>query len=56
VKSHIIRMVELEDKRHPLSDQELVENLKALGMNISRRIIAKYRFELGILNSRLRRS
>jgi RNA polymerase sigma-54 factor len=56
VKSHIIRMIELEDKRHPLSDQELVENLKGLGMNISRRIIAKYRFELGILNSRLRRS
>jgi len=56
VKSHIIRMIELEDKHHPLSDQDLVENLKALGMNISRRIIAKYRFELGILNSRLRRS
>lgn len=56
VKSHIIRMIEGENKRHPLSDQELVENLKALGMNISRRIIAKYRFELGILNSRLRRS
>lgn len=56
VKQHIIRMIEQEDKQNPLSDQDLVEHLKNLGMNISRRIIAKYRFELGILNSRLRRS
>jgi RNA polymerase sigma-54 factor len=56
VKQHIIRMVEQENKKHPLSDQDLVEQLKYIGMNISRRIIAKYRFELGILNSRLRRS
>lgn len=55
VKGCIIRMVEAEDKRKPLSDQELVEMLKVEGLNISRRIIAKYRDELGILNSRLRR-
>ncbi len=56
VKSHLIHMIEQEDKKAPLSDQHLVELLKKEGMNISRRIIAKYRFELGILNSRLRRS
>ncbi|MDZ4181487.1 MAG: RNA polymerase factor sigma-54, partial [Candidatus Cloacimonadaceae bacterium] len=56
VKSHIIHLVENENRRKPLSDQELVELLKGDGLNISRRIIAKYRFELGILNSRLRRS
>jgi RNA polymerase sigma-54 factor len=55
VKSYIIHMVETENKKHPLSDQDLVDRLKAEGLNISRRIIAKYRFELGILNSRLRR-
>jgi RNA polymerase sigma-54 factor len=55
VKSYIIHMIEQEDKKHPLSDQELVEHLKNEGLNISRRIVAKYRFELGILNSRLRR-
>lgn len=54
-KSCIIRLIEAEDKKKPLSDQELVEMLKAEGLNISRRIIAKYRNELGILNSRLRR-
>jgi len=48
-------MVENEDKKHPLSDQELVNLLKEEGLIISRRIVAKYRFELGILNSRLRR-
>jgi len=55
VKAHITHMIEQEDKKHPYSDQELVEQLKEEGLNISRRIIAKYRFELGILNSRLRK-
>ncbi len=55
VKSHLVSMIEQEDKQHPLSDQDLVERLKAGGLNISRRIVAKYRFELGLLNSRLRR-
>lgn len=55
VKSHIIRLIESESKSNPLSDQDLVDILKGEGMNISRRIVAKYRDELGILNSRLRR-
>lgn len=55
VKTCIIRLIETENKLKPLSDQELVERLKREGLNISRRIIAKYRDELGILNSRLRR-
>lgn len=55
VKTHLIRMIETENKRKPLSDQELVERLKGDGLNISRRIITKYRDELGILNSHLRR-
>ncbi|MDD2229783.1 MAG: RNA polymerase factor sigma-54 [Candidatus Cloacimonetes bacterium] len=55
VKSKIIRMIEQENKKKPLSDQELVDRLKDEGLNISRRIITKYRDELGILNSHLRR-
>jgi len=54
-KGCIIRLIEAEDKNKPLSDQDLVESLKSEGLNISRRIIAKYRDEMGILNSRLRR-
>ncbi len=56
VKSHISRLIEIEDKNNPLSDQELVEKLHVEGLTISRRIIAKYRDEMGILNSRLRKS
>lgn len=55
VKAQISSMIEGEDKDHPLSDQDLVELLRLEGLNISRRIVAKYRAELGILNSRLRR-
>ena len=54
-KGCIIRLIEAEDKKKPLSDQKLVESLKSEGLNISRRIIAKYRDEMGILNSRLRK-
>lgn len=56
VKSNLIHLIEQEDKKHPFSDQNLVEQLKESGLNISRRIVAKYRCELGILNSRLRKS
>jgi RNA polymerase sigma-54 factor len=56
VKSYIIHMLDMEEKMHPFSDQDIVEHLKSEGLNISRRIVAKYRFELGILNSRLRRT
>jgi len=55
VKTHLIRMIEDENKRYPYSDQELVAQLKSGGLNVSRRIITKYRDEMGILNSHLRR-
>lgn len=55
VKLHIMHLVENENKKKPMSDQELVDKLKSEGLYISRRIITKYRDELGILNSHLRR-
>ena len=55
VKSQIVKLIETESKDNPLSDQELVEKLQSEGLTISRRIIAKYRDEMGILNSRLRK-
>ncbi len=55
VKSQITKLIETESKDNPLSDQELVERLLGEGLTISRRIIAKYRDEMGILNSRLRK-
>ncbi len=55
VKAQISHLIEGEDKKQPLSDQDIVDQLSLEGLNISRRIVAKYRSELGILNSRLRR-
>ncbi len=55
VQIQISEMIEKEDKRNPLSDQELVDILKERGISVSRRVIAKYREELKIPNSRLRR-
>jgi RNA polymerase sigma-54 factor len=55
VKEMIADLVNLEDRSSPLSDQELVAKLQEKGINIARRTVAKYREELGILPSNLRR-
>lgn len=55
VKNKIERLIAQEDKRHPLSDQKIADLLKAEGVRISRRTVAKYREEMGILSSALRK-
>jgi RNA polymerase sigma-54 factor len=55
VKEMIADLVAAEDKASPFSDQELVTKLQDKGINIARRTVAKYREELGILPSNLRR-
>jgi len=55
VKDMINDLIEGEDRSHPLSDQELVGKLQEKGINIARRTVAKYREELGLLPSNLRR-
>jgi RNA polymerase sigma-54 factor len=55
VKEMIAELVTGEDKAAPHSDQELVSKLQVKGINIARRTVAKYREELGILPSNLRR-
>jgi RNA polymerase sigma-54 factor len=55
VKEMIADLVAGEDKAAPLSDQEIVGQLLAKGITIARRTVAKYREELGILPSNLRR-
>jgi RNA polymerase sigma-54 factor len=54
IKSIIKRLVDLEDKRHPLSDQQITDLLVKEGIQISRRTVMKYREEVNILSSRLR--
>ena len=55
VKEMIADLVAGEDKGSPLSDQDLVARLLGKGITIARRTVAKYREELGILPSNLRR-
>jgi RNA polymerase sigma-54 factor len=56
VKKKIETLIEKENKQKPLSDQEIVEQLKTEeGMVVSRRTIAKYRDQLGIPSSTKRK-
>ncbi len=56
VKDAISDLVKVEDSRKPLSDKEIVEILSERGINIARRTVAKYRNELNILPSNMRKS
>lgn len=49
------KLVDEEDKAHPLSDDALCEKLKAMGYKLERRTVAKYRDTLNIPSSTIRR-
>jgi RNA polymerase sigma-54 factor len=55
VKKRISELIQGEDKRKPLSDQQIADLLRDGGLRISRRTVAKYREELGIPSSMARR-
>ena len=55
VKGAIDELVKTEDAKKPLSDKEIVEILSKRGIPIARRTVAKYRTELGILPSNMRK-
>lgn len=56
VEAEIRRIVDGEDKKHPLSDEKITQTLQEAGLNISRRTVAKYRDRLNIPPARLRKS
>ncbi len=56
VRRAIAELVEKEDRHKPLSDQAILEILKERGIPIARRTVAKYREQLGILPSHLRKT
>jgi RNA polymerase sigma-54 factor len=55
VKDMITDLFKREDAHKPLSDQEVVKILSEKGIQIARRTVAKYRAELNILPSNLRK-
>lgn len=56
IKDTIEQMIREEDSGHPLSDQDIVGLLKEKGISVARRTIAKYRDQLNIQPSHLRKS
>jgi len=55
VKSIIAGMIEHEDKTNPLTDHVITDNLREQGYRVARRTVSKYRMQLGLPVSRLRR-
>ncbi|MDD5260225.1 MAG: RNA polymerase factor sigma-54 [Methylacidiphilales bacterium] len=55
IKDSISALIDRENPHKPLSDSEIVDILKDRGIEMARRTVAKYRAELGILPSNLRR-
>jgi RNA polymerase sigma-54 factor len=48
-------MIEAEDARNPLTDDEIAKTLAKEGQKLSRRTVAKYRDQMKIPGSRERR-
>ena len=55
VYDELKKLIDQEDKKHPLSDDALCELLKAKGYTLERRTVAKYRGVLDIPSSTIRR-
>lgn len=55
VKTQIQKLINDENSQKPLSDQKIAEMLSNEGINISRRTVAKYRDEMRIPSSSMRR-
>jgi RNA polymerase sigma-54 factor len=55
VKKILSDLIEGENKRKPLSDENLTKMLQDKGYNIARRTVAKYREQLNIPVARLRK-
>jgi len=56
VKKRIKEIIAKEDKRRPLSDQRIADILREEKIWVARRTVAKYREEMGILDSKRRKA
>jgi RNA polymerase sigma-54 factor len=55
LKRKVKKLIEDEDARRPLTDDQLAAMLKAQGIQLTRRTVAKYREDLGIPSTHQRR-
>jgi RNA polymerase sigma-54 factor len=56
IKKILQELIDREDKRNPLNDEQLVDALREHGYSIARRTVAKYRDLLGVPVARLRKT
>jgi RNA polymerase sigma-54 factor len=56
VRQAIAQIVREENNRNPYSDQDIVKLLSDRGLGVARRTVAKYREQLGVLPSHLRKA
>ena len=55
VQEMVAKIIESEDSKKPVSDQSISNLLAQKNIKVARRTVAKYREELGILPTNLRR-
>lgn len=55
IEAEIRKIIEGEDKKHPLSDAAIYKEMQSRGLDIARRTVTKYRERCGIPASRFRR-
>ena len=55
LKRKVRKLIEEEDARHPLTDDQLAAMLKAQGIQLTRRTVAKYREDMNIPSTHQRR-
>jgi len=55
IKKCIVRFIKDEDKKYPLTDEQIMEKLSDMNYNIARRTVSKYRENLKVPVARLRK-
>ncbi len=55
LKRRVKKMIEEEDSRHPLTDEQIMARLQDEGINVTRRTVAKYREDMKIPSTHQRR-
>lgn len=55
IKARIKQLIDAENPKKPISDQDLVDKLEAMNISVARRTVAKYREAMGIASSSQRK-
>jgi len=55
LKRKVKKMIDDEDSRHPLTDEQVTAKLQAEGIDVTRRTVAKYREDMKIPSTHQRR-